>query len=206
MKYKVLLLAFFGFTVNSSFAQDTSFFVSQTHTVSIGYDFYKAVRRRAEFGPMFLKYEYRLFPNFGIGGVVHFLSEKDQSITQNWSFPNGQIGYLQQDYSTSGFAIMPKVNWRYLPFEYNANKRYNLELYAGVGIGYGFERQTKDVTLGEGIDVSYTTLYDDTRETSHFIAVEANVGARYYPIQNLGTYLEVGYGISFIQLGLIYTW
>ena len=185
---------------------EKSIFADHLHNVSLGYDFKNARQRNPEFGPMFFKYEYRLFERVGVGGVLYVHSDKVNSFQESWSYPNGQVGTYENDRFIRGFAFMPKVNWHFLPSETKNVKLKKWDIYAGIGLGYGFERETKDYTFGDNIDASTVYIYNDSDEKRHFIATEVNLGARFYPIENFGVYLEMGYGISFAQFGLIYTW
>ncbi len=200
------LLCLLGTPLSAQENSEKSIFSNHTHNVSLGYDFGNMARTRPEFGPLHVKYEYRLFERVGVGGAFYVHSDKVHSFRENWSYPNGQVGTFQSDDFTRGFAFMPKVNWHFLSSEATSVRLKKWDIYIGLGLGYGFERKTVDYTFGENIDASTVHIYDDSDDKEHFIATEINVGARFYPIQNFGVYLEMGYGISFAQVGLIYTW
>ena len=75
------------------------------------------------------------------------------------------------------------------------------DLYAGLGIGYGFELTSVDYLMS----LEYEG-YEDYKESRHYVATEFNLGVRYYPTEHFGAYIEYGYGASNAQLGLIFEW
>ncbi|XOV65849.1 MAG: hypothetical protein ACFHU9_09445 [Fluviicola sp.] len=200
------LLWLLGTPLSAQENSEKSIFANHTHNVSLGYDFGNLARTRPEFGPMHLKYEHRLFGRFGVGGAFYVHSDRDNSFREDWSYPNGQTGSYRSERFIRGFALIPKVSWHFLANETKSVKLEKWDIYVSLGAGYGFERVTKDYTFGENIDASTVFIYNDSDEKKHFIATEINLGARFYPIENFGVYFEMGHGISFAQVGLIYTW
>lgn len=186
-------------------ADSTTIFTQNMHNVSIGYDFGKLRTGGSGFGPMFFKYEYRLFKQLGVGGTVYAYADKSNSYQELWPYSIGQIGPLETDTYIRGFALMPRANWHFIPANAENSRLLKWDIYAGLSLGYGFEREIIDVTYLEEFDTSYEPTIEDSNEGNHFMAVELNVGARYYPIDNFGIYCELGYGISTLQAGLTYT-
>lgn len=139
----------------------------------------------ANLGPLYVKYEYGLIDEIGLGGYVSYAYAKD---VMNRAAP--------KEYYTNAFSI------GFNAF-YHFNKLIhveNLDLYAGLGLGY------KNVSIrgaaGSDLDaVISPTLKENTGLFS------LRLGARYYIINGFGAYFELGPDkMSVLNVGLSYRW
>lgn len=186
-----------------SIAQADSLFkfdISKNNT-SIGYDFkqFRKLRSADRLGPLHIKYERTISPNLGVGAATYFHAQNSDTNHENLVFPNGES--LEFDQRISGFALIPKINWHFNMAKFKNPKFRKWDLYAGIGIGYGFEVKSVDYLMS----VDYEG-FSDYKEKEHYVATEFNLGVRYYPTKHFGAYIEYGYGASNTQLGLIFKW
>lgn len=74
-----------------------------------------------------------------------------------------------------------------------------LDLYAGLMLGYnigGYKDKSTRTTNG------VTTTYDETNRNNYsFVTYSTYVGGRYFFTEKIGAYLELGWGVSAINLG-----
>lgn len=203
--FTVLLICGSGF----SFAQETdslSNFGQNKHYVSVGYPLSQLTRLRSKtgMGPLHVKYEMALTQHLGIGGATYFHSEKAFHENPYILYSNGDPA----SYRTKvwGYGIMPKVNWHFITSNLENEKAHKWDLYVGLGIGYGFEYYSKTYARDYELNPQEEEVFANAEKKTHFVASEFNVGARFYPIEQLGAYCEVGFGASTVQFGLIYKW
>lgn len=181
-------------------------FDASKNNVSIGVDLV-ALRRSANargFTPMFLKYEKSLSKHIGLGGVFYYRSDATTTNRENIVLPNGEM--LGYDTERKAFAIMPKINWHFTLERSKNKKLHSLDLYGGIGLGYGYAINKTDYLMNYQPPEGKPNSYIDQTETYHYLATEFNLGARFYILENIGLYLEAGYGLTYVQFGLIYQW
>lgn len=99
------------------------------------------------------------------------------------------IGYASYknkayDLSSNHFVVGPRVALHY-------GFMNKLDTYIGLMLGY------RSVSYGDSFKNEYKL------ESSGF-AINANVGARYFFTPSIGGFLEVGYGVSNINLGVTF--
>lgn len=101
----------------------------------------------------------------------------------------GYLGYASAKYSnywqTSNLVIGPRGSFHYPLVD-------KLDTYAGLFIGYNIVT-TKD------LDTPYTGLY---ATSASGLTSAAFIGARYYFKENLAVMGELGWGISYLTLGI----
>lgn len=74
------------------------------------------------------------------------------------------------------------------------------DLYGGLMLGYNIGAyKDKSTRTGNGITEDYS---DDYRYRLSYVTWSTYVGGRYLFTERLGAYLEVGYGVSYLNLGL----
>ncbi len=187
--------------------EDTLFhFDASKNSISIGYDLKQLRRLNSSegIGPFYIKYERGLSKNVGLAGVTYFRGSSSFSENDQIAFPNGE--YLRYDTKVFGFAVIPKVNWHFDLSHISNKKVKRLDLYAGLGIGYGFESKKTDYLMGYQPPSGTINSYEDKTESYHYVATELSVGARFFPLEHFGGYVEIGFGMSRTQIGLIYKW
>ncbi|MFT5858069.1 MAG: hypothetical protein ACI865_000153 [Flavobacteriaceae bacterium] len=199
----VFTFSFWGFGQE----EDTIYhFDAYKNNISIGYDLRQLRKFNSSegFGPMLIKYERSLSPNIGLVGILAFHGNKEYSELDHIVYPNGE--FLRYDTKTLGFSIVPKINWHFDLSHFSNKKLKKLDLYAGLGIGYGFESSKTDYLVEYEAPSGTLELYEDKTEYYHYVATEFNVGARFFPLEHFGGYVELGFGMTRTQLGLIYKW
>lgn len=202
------LFLFIILFANKTQAQSDSIFKFDTHknNISIGYDFKKLRKPMSSsgVGSLFIKYEHALTKNIGLGVVSYFYHEQSYNENDQLVYiPNGEI--LKYNSYLSGYSIMPKINWHFSVDHFKNKTLKKLDIYLGVGIGYGVETEKTDYLMKDEEVIDYSP-YVDGRESRYFVATEFNLGVRYYPVKHFGAYFEMGFGVSRSQFGLIYKW
>ncbi len=128
----------------------------------------------------------------GIGGFIGHKSVR-YDYTSNSVFSNYTYHYDQKWTNT---LIGLRGSWH--PNEFFDNEK--VDLYGGVMLGYNVGSYKNNTTRTlNGV----TTSYDDGfgYKTS-YVTWSTYIGGRYFFTQKIGAYLELGYGVSYINLGL----
>lgn len=128
----------------------------------------------------------------GIGGFFGSKSVRYQ-YTSNSVFSNYTYNY---DQKWSNTLIGLRGSWH--PNEFFENEK--VDLYGGVMLGYNIGSYKNNSTRTiNGV----TTSYDDgfSYKTS-YVTWSTYIGARYFFTDMIGAYLELGYGVSYLNLGL----
>ncbi|HLT06064.1 MAG TPA: hypothetical protein VK014_00990 [Cyclobacteriaceae bacterium] len=111
----------------------------------------------------------------------------------------GYLGFknFKQDYSSSAFSSSAKWNYTIVgvrsAYHYNGLGNPNLDLYGGLMFSYNILNYTYEHSGGQN-------LVADSGSSSAGITLY--VGGRYYFVENLGIFTELGYGISYLNIGL----
>src|SRR5690606_34703958 len=96
--------------------------------------------------------------------------------------------------SLYGRASLPSTTMRGTPCESD-----QFDLYGGLMLGYNIGAyKDKSTRTGNGITEDYS---DDYRYRLSYVTWSTYVGGRYLFTERLGAYLEVGYGVSYLNLG-----
>lgn len=146
-----------------------------------GYDGYKF----SGFGPVAVSYERAVTDNFGVGIQFGY-----SSYGGTWNQSSYLGSSYQYKYRWSTLSVMARG-----AYHFNVRNR-NFDPYAGAGIGYrkygykytssdpAFNSSTNNISLG--IPLAYQVF----------------VGARYMFNDNVGAYIEAGYGLSVLNAGI----
>lgn len=146
-------------------------------------------------GPIYLRYEYAIADNWGLGLVTRFATSKVEYpvngplYNENQESIGGDSTYTYTQTFRS-IGIMARGN-----YHFGTSRRW--DHYFGVGIGYG--NTNFKVDLGGNFNgVKFET-------TSPIpIALEATVGTRYYFSEKMGAYAELGFSEALLNGGFIY--
>lgn len=144
-----------------------------------GYDIYGSINASPALTG---SYEYGLTESIGpgtigVGGLLGYQSHY-------YNFPTTGNKAVWRDFLVMGRGT----------YHYNPTADPNLDVYAGVTLGTRFNSYRNDNSGS-----SPQPTFDDTGW--HF-ASGIFLGARYYLIQNLGAFAEVGYDITYLKFGL----
>jgi len=207
MKNYIIYTLFLGMSFLSANAQ---VFESSKHYVSIGYGYGSSAQTmlrtttpaltddvdiKASFlGPVFLKYEYGIKDNYGIGiNVAH---------------TSGTINYNFNSIYTSDSSALLKEKGKWssttflLRFNYHFAKGDRIDPYIGMGVGY-----RKDSWKVESNDPDPERDYLSSPSTSILVfsqkyAIDMTIGSRFMFTEKIGAYVEVGISKAVIQGGL----
>lgn len=160
---------------------------------SIGYGFgnigntvIKSFNSNANFnytsvGPLFLRYEYGVSENFGIGLNISYLSGVASFNTES----NGEI--YRNEISREGYNIMLRFNW-------HMGDHHKIDPYIGFAGGYRNNVLSSDFNDPELENVSNESLIP--------FGFEATFGTRFMFSDNIGAYVEVGVARAIMQIGM----
>jgi hypothetical protein len=118
----------------------------------------------------------------------------------------GYLGFKSYKYSASdGYGDNYSDKWSYTiigvrgAWHFTGLEIPNLDLYGGVMLSYNDLKFTESYSNSTG-------NYHGSASGSYGSAVGFSVyaGARYFFAHNLGAYAELGYGVSYLNLGLSY--
>jgi hypothetical protein len=131
----------------------------------------------------------------GVLGVGAFLANKSvrYEATQNYPWANTTYNYDQR---WSNTIIGLRGSWHYNEW----HGMDELDVYGGLMLGYniGSYRNRSTRTIN-GVTSDYDYGYSGSIS---FATFSTYLGARYYFTEKIGAYLEFGYGIAYLNLGL----
>jgi opacity protein-like surface antigen len=159
-------------------------FVTLLGSVNNTFDSYSDVNYSST-GPLYAKFEHAISDKVGLG--LNFAYAGNQWAYQ---FNDGYDGtnYTETSKRTT-FSVLARMN-----FHFGSSDKF--DPYAGFGLGYrsaNWTIDTDDPNGGSGVD--FKTLVP--------LGMEITVGARYYFMEHLGAYVEVGAAKSVVQVGLV---
>ncbi len=129
--------------------------------------------------PVSLSYEYGITDNIGVGAFVGYTSS-----TTDFGF----------------FGNSAEINFTYMMFAARGSYHFELiddfDTYAGVMIGYN----NASVDYG---DTDFGGLEQPSFDVGG-VLYGFYAGGRYHFTDNIGAFLEIGYGISAVNLGLAF--
>jgi opacity protein-like surface antigen len=172
--------------------------------ISGGYgfgNFAKALFKAAEgapgyqfksFGPVFVKGEYAASDNVGIGINFAYLGMNSQ-LDYYMPDPNDPVDSIQYhaEVGLNSYSVLGRVNFHF------ANGDM-IDPYFGLGVGYRGGSWSFSDTDPNG---DYTGI--DNAKVMPF-GFETTLGLRFYVIDMLGIYSEVGLAKGIVQVGLTY--
>ena len=151
-------------------------FSANVHTSETGY-------KSANFGPLHFKAEYGISDVVGVGLSVNYV----------------KAGASYQDQSVTGTPYTYEAGYNNLSallrFNFHIGNHEKVDPYIGTGIGY----RTGNWYY-ESNDPNYT---GDEIKGIQPLGFEAVFGLRYYVMENLGLYTEIGMAKSLFQLGVV---
>lgn len=140
-------------------------------------------------GPVFVKGEYAASDNVGLGLNIAYLG-MNVGLDYTNIDQNGELQTYHADLKSTGYSILGRVNFHFA----NGDK---IDPYVGVGAGFrSGSLNSTDNDPNDDYNFSYKTLIP--------IGFETTLGVRYYVIDMLGIYAEIGLAKAPIQLGLTY--
>ncbi len=184
MKRKIILfIAFISGVSTVSYAQNTFTGGDKVVNLGVGIGNFIAVKdAKTTFMPLSLSYEYcakgDLFDSnsaFGIGALIGYYGAK-------YEVPNVNFGY---NYNYALFGLRANIHYQFID---------RLDTYLGGMFGYNLAVST---TYG---DKNLKDIYPSAKAGGLGSAVY--VGGRYYFLEKLALFGEVGYGISPLTIGL----
>ncbi len=133
------------------------------------------------------------FPPFSISG--------DYAIKDNITV-GALVGYYSSSEEIPSFGGTYTFNYTYTIF--GVRGTYHLELIDNVdtygGLLLGYNAASSSVEAPDGANPNFTPPAAEVGG----VALGAFIGGRYHFTDNLGAFLELGYGISALNLGLTY--
>jgi hypothetical protein len=128
----------------------------------------------------------------GVIGIGGFFGQK--SVSYKYT---SQIGSSTYNYDRKWTNTVVGLRGSFHYNEWHGNDK--LDLYAGLMLGYNIggykDKSTRTVN-------GVTTTYDETFQNNYsFVTYSTYVGGRYFFSEKVGAYLELGWGVSAINLG-----
>jgi opacity protein-like surface antigen len=192
--HPALLVAFFLPAAASAQA-----FKEGTHAFSAGYGagtFLNSLQRSFDpytdlrykgLGPLYAKYEYGVTDNIGMG-LAFAYAENEWSYRYTATDENGAEASYSETTRRSTYSILARVN-----FHFGDSDRF--DPYIGLGMGYrdaNWDIRSESPSGNSGVTFKSFVPF----------GFEATIGARYFFLDNLGVYAEVGGAKSVFQGGL----
>jgi opacity protein-like surface antigen len=144
-------------------------------------------------GPLYLKYEYAIADQVGLGVSLRYLNSKIEypvvgpkyDADENPIAGDSTYTYTQ---TLSSIGAMVRAN-----YHFGTGRQF--DPYIGLGIGYG----NTSIKIDRGGDVNGISTVASIPIP---LAIEATVGARYFFTESIGAYAEVGFSQSVINGGI----
>lgn len=154
------------------------------------YDHYYNYR----YGGLYFQAEFGLAKYFGVG----FGLGLENSLAGRNYYYNGYY-YNGKGYRHVGIPVFVFANFHFLQAiadKQGEDYADKFDVYLGLNAGFGPVFRSV-----------YSKYKDDkyyTRETGYMLFGGAHLGARFFPKENLGFYLEVGYGKQVMNIGAVF--
>ena len=144
-------------------------------------------------GPLYLKYEYAMTNNIGLGLVTRYTSSKLEYPVKSTGYdvngnPTAEDSTYTYGQSMTSIGAMARFN-----YHFSTSRRF--DPYAGIGLGYGYSKLKLD--LGGDLKGINTTVKSPTP-----LAMELTIGARYFFSSKIAAYGEIGFSQSIANFGL----
>ncbi|MEP7265560.1 MAG: hypothetical protein ABI772_13725 [Bacteroidota bacterium] len=115
----------------------------------------------------------------------------------------GYVGFKSYKYEQQYSNFYYKHKWSYTiiglrsAYHYTGLEVENLDVYGGLMLSYNIVKYK--YTTNDGFDLGlYKGNYGST------VGLTVYVGGRYYLTDNIAGFMELGYGVSFVNLGLAF--
>ena len=142
------------------------------------------------FGPASISFDHGVTNKLSIGGFIGYYRS---GVSWNTvGYPTLNIPSYEYKYSWSGLQILLRGAYHY---NFDVEK---LDTYFGVGFGY-----TNWSYKWESTEPSFNSAAYNIKSGSP-VGLSGFVGARYMFSEKLGGYIEGGWGLSAVQLGLTF--
>ncbi len=131
----------------------------------------------------------------GVLGIGGFLARK--SVKYEYMSPASWSGGYAYNYDQrwSNTVIGLRGSWHYN--EWHGSDRF--DLYGGVMLGYNIgSYKDKSTRTRNGVTEAYNENYS---YSTSFVTWSTYLGGRYFFSDNVGAYLELGYGMTYLNLG-----
>lgn len=124
---------------------------------------------------------------WGLGGFIGYKSYK-------YLYDNAwNSGRYQSSYKWTYLVIGARGTWHYNEW----HGLENLDTYGGLMLAYRASTFKDETVYPAGVQTFNAGSYSG-------VSLTGLIGARYYFANNFGAYLEAGFGVSVLQLGLSY--
>lgn len=135
--------------------------------------------------PIFAAFETAVVPQISVGGILSYAGSSED------------FGYVE--YSYKYIFVGARGAYHFGPIIHNFPK--NLDLYAGLTLGYNITSNSAKYDGPSDLRDYYTRLYSDQ---SGWFGFGPFGGARYYFSPNFAVTGEVGYDIAYLKIGASY--
>lgn len=114
----------------------------------------------------------------------------------------GYVGYKSFSYETSAGSIESTSKWNYTiiglrsAYNYQGLQNDRVDLYGGVMFSYNILNYSYDDN--SGLNTGSRGNFNNSAGLTIY------VGGRYYFVENVATFAELGYGVSYLNLGLAF--
>jgi len=132
--------------------------------------------------PITLAYEAAIQPKIGIGGIVGYTSS---------SFDGGTSGTYSYKYKYTYIIVGARGNYHFL----EDNEKF--DAYGGVTLGYNIVSSSITETGTK------SPFFTPAAASASFMLFGGHLGGRYYFSPKFGLYAEAGYGIGYINAGVV---
>lgn len=166
---------------------DAQTFKKGTNAINVGIGFTNTLYAGSGYShtipPISTSYEYGVTDQFGVGGFLGYCITKWESIyyLNNEYYPYGN--------TYSYFVIGLRGNYHFL----STNK---FDIYGGMMLAYNIVSSYDHYCKGPGTYDPYSIV------TESGVRISAYAGARYYFLNNIGVFLELGYGWTVFNTGI----
>lgn len=126
----------------------------------------------------------------GIGGYLGYKTAKYE-YTNNYS---NRSYHYDRRWTNTVVGLRGSVHYN----EFHSNDQ--LDLYAGLMLGYNIgSYKDKSTYTYNGVVTDYN---ENLKNTTSFFTYSTYIGGRYFFTESIGAYLELGWGVTAINLGL----
>lgn len=138
-------------------------------------------------GPIYAKYEYGVAPNIGLG-LAFAYAENEWTYRYTATDEEGNEARYRETAARAAYSILARAN-----FHLGSSRRF--DPYIGLGMGYRDATwRIRSEAPGGSSGVAFKSFVP--------FGFEATIGARYFFLENLGVYAEVGGAKSVVQGGI----
>ncbi len=130
-------------------------------------------------------------------GIPPISISGDYAITDEFT-AGGYLGYYSSSTESFGYTFNYSYTIIGVRGTYHREFVENLDTYGGAMLGYNVGTSSVDEPAGAN------PAFSPQAQSVGGIAYSFLIGARYHFTDNIGAFAELGYGISYLSLGLTY--